>query len=102
VSSRGQLGHGELESEEEPREVEALAGLRMSQVSCGGWHCAVVSEEGDLYTWGWNKFGQLGVTNEPQEPKPKKVRLDSAPPDNMVSQASGQTKEEPPPPMKLS
>lgn len=33
----------------------------MVQVN-GGWrHTAAVTSEGHLYTWGWNRFGQLGL-----------------------------------------
>ncbi|XP_054264498.1 uncharacterized protein LOC128987591 [Macrosteles quadrilineatus] len=59
--SRGQLGHGELEAEEEPRLVEGLAGLTVVAVACGGWHSCAVTADGDLYTWGWNMSGQLGL-----------------------------------------
>ncbi len=43
--SRGQLGHGSTESEEQPRLVEAVAGVPMAAVSAGGWHSASVSSE---------------------------------------------------------
>ena len=43
VGSHGQLGHGELSAEEEPRAVEALWGLPMSSVAAGGWHSACIS-----------------------------------------------------------
>ncbi|NXA05075.1 RCCD1 protein, partial [Sapayoa aenigma] len=39
----GQLGHGTLESELQPRLVEALAGVAMQVVAAGGWHSATVS-----------------------------------------------------------
>ncbi|NWV60501.1 RCCD1 protein, partial [Malurus elegans] len=42
----GQLGHGTLESEPQPRLVEALAGVPMQAVAAGGWHSASVSGEG--------------------------------------------------------
>ncbi|NXV97091.1 RCCD1 protein, partial [Calonectris borealis] len=42
----GQLGHGSLESEQQPRLVEALAGVPMQVVAAGGWHSASVSGEG--------------------------------------------------------
>jgi hypothetical protein len=59
--SRGQLGHGDLENEQEnARQVDSLAGLHVTQVAAGGWHSAAVTEWGDLYTWGWNHWGQLG------------------------------------------
>ncbi|XP_052015975.1 RCC1 domain-containing protein 1 isoform X1 [Apodemus sylvaticus] len=57
----GQLGHGTLEAELEPRLLEALQGLRMAEVAAGGWHSVCVSETGDIYTWGWNESGQLAL-----------------------------------------
>nr|CAH7745531.1 unnamed protein product [Callosobruchus chinensis] len=62
--SRGQLGHGSLNDEPEPVLVEALAGLKIVQISAGGWHSCAVSKDGDLYTWGWNGSGQLGVCDK--------------------------------------
>ncbi|XP_074457893.1 RCC1 domain-containing protein 1 isoform X3 [Larus michahellis] len=60
----GQLGHGTLESELQPRLVEALAGVPMQAVAAGGWHSASVSEAGDLYVWGWNESGQLALPSK--------------------------------------
>lgn len=61
LGSHGQLGHGGLTSEEQPRAVEALWGMPMSRVAAGGWHSVCVSDGGDLYVWGWNESGQLGL-----------------------------------------
>ncbi|XP_055683095.1 RCC1 domain-containing protein 1 [Lutzomyia longipalpis] len=58
---RGQLGHGDLENRTEPELIEALAGIKIIDISAGGWHNAAVSAFGDLYTWGWNVNGQLGI-----------------------------------------
>lgn len=41
----GQLGHGTLEAEPEPRLLEALQGLRMAEVAAGGWHSVCLSGE---------------------------------------------------------
>ncbi|XP_048646195.1 RCC1 domain-containing protein 1 isoform X1 [Marmota marmota marmota] len=57
----GQLGHGTLEAELEPRLLEALQGLPMAEVAAGGWHSVCVSETGDIYIWGWNESGQLAL-----------------------------------------
>ncbi|XP_034936896.1 protein RCC2 homolog isoform X2 [Chelonus insularis] len=63
-SGRGQLGHGDLEDCDEPRLIEALAGLNIMKVSAGGWHSGVITSEGDVYTWGWNTNGELGIISE--------------------------------------
>ena len=34
----GQLGHGDTDSRSDPTLVEALAGLKVSEIACGGWH----------------------------------------------------------------
>ncbi|XP_057575935.1 RCC1 domain-containing protein 1 isoform X2 [Hippopotamus amphibius kiboko] len=57
----GQLGHGTLEAEPEPKLLEALQGLPMAEVAAGGWHSVCVSEMGDIYIWGWNESGQLAL-----------------------------------------
>ncbi|XP_053174708.1 RCC1 domain-containing protein 1-like [Scomber japonicus] len=64
LGSHGQLGHGGLTSEEQPRAVEALWGMSMSCVATGGWHSVCISDGGDLYVWGWNESGQLGLPSQ--------------------------------------
>ncbi|CAH0554472.1 unnamed protein product [Brassicogethes aeneus] len=59
--SRGQLGHGNLDDLENPLLLNALAGIKITQISCGDWHSCAVSDTGDLYVWGWNSNGQLGL-----------------------------------------
>ena len=41
----GQLGHGTLAAEPEPRLLEALQGLPVAEVAAGGWHSVCVSGE---------------------------------------------------------
>ncbi|XP_015585366.1 RCC1 domain-containing protein 1 isoform X2 [Cephus cinctus] len=64
MGTRGQLGHGDLEDCDNPKIIEALAGLKVVQISAAGWHSAVVTDQGDLYTWGWNTIGELGIDTE--------------------------------------
>ena len=45
LGSHGQLGHGSLVSEDEPRALEALLGVPMKYVAAGGWHSACISGE---------------------------------------------------------
>lgn len=64
MGTRGQLGHNDLEDCDNPRIVDALAGIKVTQISAAGWHTAVVTDQGDLYTWGWNTNGELGLTKQ--------------------------------------
>jgi len=61
VGNQGQLGHGGLESQSSLRVIEALEGVRMTSVCAGGWHSMALSDSSDLYVWGWNDAGQLGL-----------------------------------------
>ncbi|XP_048473049.1 RCC1 domain-containing protein 1 isoform X2 [Rhincodon typus] len=76
----GQLGHGGVEDEAEPRIVEALHGLAMAEIAAGGWHSVSSSASGDLYVWGWNESGQLGLpakscSEEKHRKTPQQKRL---------------------------
>eukprot|EP00096_Caligus_rogercresseyi_P012781 TRINITY_DN5466_c0_g1_i1.p1 TRINITY_DN5466_c0_g1~~TRINITY_DN5466_c0_g1_i1.p1 ORF type:complete len:438 (-),score=131.67 TRINITY_DN5466_c0_g1_i1:192-1505(-) len=66
--SRGQLGHGGLNSELSPRPLSLLEGLPIRSIAAGGWHSAVVTRSGDLYTFGWNESGQLAVATNLAKP----------------------------------
>ncbi|XP_075147257.1 RCC1 domain-containing protein 1 isoform X2 [Haematobia irritans] len=59
---RGQLGNEMLKIEEMPVLIEALAGIKITNIAASGWHSAAISSFGDLYTWGFNSNGQLGIT----------------------------------------
>lgn len=58
---RGALGHGDVNSHEVPLQVEALAGLKIIDIAAGSFHSVAVSSFGDVYSWGWNTNGQLGL-----------------------------------------
>lgn len=57
----GRLGHGTEENVYEFACVEALAEVRVGFVTVGRCSSAAIDEHGRLYTWGWNKSGQLGT-----------------------------------------
>ncbi|NXX16707.1 RCCD1 protein, partial [Podargus strigoides] len=43
-----------------PALLDLPQALEVSAVSCGSWHTAVITRGGELYTWGWGKYRQLG------------------------------------------
>ena len=65
LGTRGQLGHGDIQSRSEPCVINALAGLPMKAMACGHWHSLALSHSGDVYSWGWNEHGQLGLRSPP-------------------------------------
>lgn len=49
----------------------------ISQISCGGNHNLVLTEDGDVYTWGYGEMGALGHGKELDEYSPRKLELDT-------------------------
>ncbi|XP_028855399.1 serine/threonine-protein kinase Nek9-like isoform X2 [Denticeps clupeoides] len=60
----GQLGHGDQASYRQPRRVERLQGKAIRQVSCGTDFTACVTDEDQLYLFGSDYYGCVGVENE--------------------------------------
>lgn len=46
---RGQLGHNDLEDCDNPKIIDALAGIKVTQISAAGWHTAVVTDQVNRY-----------------------------------------------------
>ncbi|XP_074332141.1 PH, RCC1 and FYVE domains-containing protein 1-like [Apium graveolens] len=57
----GLLGHVSSTTHSIPKKVSGLLeGIRVSFVSCGTWHTALITSAGQLYTFGDGTFGALG------------------------------------------
>lgn len=57
---RGCLGTGDVQGRNAFARISGvLAPVR--QVAAGGFHTGIVTDSGDLFMWGWNRFGQLGL-----------------------------------------
>lgn len=55
----GQLGYTSVDTQPTPRRVSSLKS-RIVAVAAANKHTAVVSEAGEVFTWGCNREGQLG------------------------------------------
>ncbi|NXA55796.1 RCCD1 protein, partial [Nothocercus julius] len=47
----------------------------VSKVSCGSRHTAAITRNGDLYTWGWGKYGQLGHEDAGSSDQQRRVEV---------------------------
>ncbi|KAF5898051.1 putative E3 ubiquitin-protein ligase HERC3, partial [Clarias magur] len=72
----GQLGLGAAEEAVRvPRLIKKLCEHRISQVMCGNQHCIALSKDGQLFTWGQNSSGQLGLgKGEPSSLSPQPLK----------------------------
>ena len=59
----GQLGFGcvNIKRYYSPHLIQSLVDVKIIQVCCGERHSLVLTEEGVVYGWGDNRFGQTGV-----------------------------------------
>ncbi len=76
----GALGHGysagkQLPDELRPKFIKDLAHLHCTCVSAGELHSAVVTSDGDLYTWGDGFCGQLGIGDRRPKLTPQQVEM---------------------------
>jgi len=71
----GRLGHGESDRTcvDTPRRVDLGEKVRVRKIAAGSHHSALLTDEGDLVTFGWGKYGRLGHSNEYSTYLPKKV-----------------------------
>lgn len=58
----GALGHGDKKPFFIPRKVKFFDSIdsKIIQIAAGMYHCAALTEDGHLYTWGRGNFGVLG------------------------------------------
>ena len=56
------------------RPVDATVYVKFTSISCGQDHCVAVSSEGQVFTWGSNSRGQLGLGDSENRFRPTLVR----------------------------
>eukprot|EP00794_Sanderia_malayensis_P003524 gene3523-4025_t len=72
-NEKGQLGLGDTENHPVPTLVESLSQERVIMVRCGTSHTGLVTEGGEVWMWGSNDFGQLGLGDQKQRNVPCKI-----------------------------
>ncbi|CAG5123144.1 unnamed protein product, partial [Candidula unifasciata] len=71
----GQLGHGHPEDCLIPTHVHHLMNVAVVKLSAGYAHTLVLTELGDVWTFGCGYFGQLGLGTNSKSSVPQKVNL---------------------------
>eukprot|EP00324_Dicrateria_rotunda_P011066 CAMPEP_0206174618 /NCGR_PEP_ID=MMETSP1474-20131121/52608_1 /ASSEMBLY_ACC=CAM_ASM_001110 /TAXON_ID=97495 /ORGANISM="Imantonia sp., Strain RCC918" /LENGTH=305 /DNA_ID=CAMNT_0053584287 /DNA_START=213 /DNA_END=1127 /DNA_ORIENTATION=+ len=61
AGSKGQLGHGNLDKQKDPKSIEALKSSNVISISASEAHSACVSDKGQVFIWGSNEERILGV-----------------------------------------
>uniref|UniRef100_A0A6N2MSQ6 Protein kinase domain-containing protein n=1 Tax=Salix viminalis TaxID=40686 RepID=A0A6N2MSQ6_SALVM len=60
-NQNGQLGLGTTEDSLVPQKIQAFQGVSIKLVAAAAEHTAAVTEDGELYGWGWGRYGNLGL-----------------------------------------
>uniref|UniRef100_A0A8C8A5J7 Regulator of chromosome condensation (RCC1) and BTB (POZ) domain containing protein 2 n=1 Tax=Oryzias sinensis TaxID=183150 RepID=A0A8C8A5J7_9TELE len=72
----GQLGLGNNGNQQTPCRIAALQGVNVVQVACGYAHTLALTDEGFVYAWGANSYGQLGTGNKSNQALPTLINTD--------------------------
>ena len=67
----------------------SLESRRVVQVACGHVHSLVLTEDGEVYSWGVDNYGQLGIGRQTNEADPAKVSGSNGFETKVVSVACG-------------
>lgn len=62
-----------------PLPIELDPGVAVRQIDCGSLHVAVLSQAGDVFSWGCGGFGRLGLGDEDDRYSPQAVQLRGSP-----------------------
>ncbi|ODN05802.1 RCC1 and BTB domain-containing protein 1 [Orchesella cincta] len=75
-NNSGQVGCGSTANQPTPRRVSAVIGsTKIVSIACGQTSSFAVSDTGEVYGWGYNGNGQLGIGNTVNQYNPTKIML---------------------------
>ncbi|KAG8511650.1 E3 ISG15--protein ligase HERC5 [Galemys pyrenaicus] len=66
----GQLGLGHIDDKDFPSLIECLDNQKVEFLTCGGFHTALLTKDGLVFTFGAGKFGQLGHNSTQNKLRP--------------------------------
>ena len=69
----GRLGHADEEDQLRPKAIEALRGKRVVAMAAGGGHSLVLTDRGDVFSFGYGREGQLGHGDRADQLEPKRI-----------------------------
>ncbi|XP_020245263.1 protein RCC2 isoform X2 [Asparagus officinalis] len=72
-NEKGQLGHGDTRNRAMPTIVSELSKYKVVRAGAGRNHTVIVTEDGDSFSFGMNKHGQLGTGSIKNEVEPSPV-----------------------------
>lgn len=67
LNNWGQLGIGSKTNTSIPTEVEFFIDKKIKYATGGDHHSVVLTENGEIYTWGRNDEGQCGIVNDKED-----------------------------------
>ena len=69
----GQLGLGDRENRFSPTELSFFKTKKVKQIEVGNYHNLALTEDGELYAWGGNYWGELGLGDRQEREEPTLV-----------------------------
>jgi len=73
----GQIGNESFENQLIPIIVNHFNGQYIKQISCGYLHSMALTENGQVFSWGDNRFGGLDVENNENSNTSKLIRIET-------------------------
>lgn len=72
-NTEGQIGNGTVGSGRGVANISGLSGIKFDKIFSGTTSMFATTEDGDLYAWGDNRYGQLGLGGRFNRTGPRKV-----------------------------